>query len=88
MSKFFKGKNKLKITPQQGPRPIDVVQKEYLQFACDLGNVEYQIKTLEVQKGSLVARMSELSLEATMLNQKESQDETGTSQDNQPTDRI
>lgn len=69
MSKYIKKAfSKLSITPKdKTPRAMDQIQTEYLQHAAELGNIEYQIKTLEVQKGSCISRMSELSLESTMI---------------------
>lgn len=72
-SKFFK--NPLKVTPKQkDPRPMEQIQSEYMQVAVELGNIEYQIKTLEVQKGSCIAKMSELSLESVTNKPKEPSD--------------
>lgn len=71
MKLWKKDKNGFTVKPQpKPPRSIDDISKEYMQHACELGNIEYQLATLEIQKKTVVSKMAELSLESTML-QKE-----------------
>ncbi len=74
----------LKVTSKE--RSMDQIQSEYMQAAVELGNIEYQIKTLEVQKGSCISKMSGLSLES--VTHKESQNGKASASDETRTSSI